>query len=122
MTFWKTPLASHQKTAVKWPNYLEVDPFLGPSFRGARQLANSLVTPGGDSRFDDTTRFFQLDEDFKSAVEPFMLLPDRLSLNRDLSGLDQADIVKLEQEIRNRDLSGLDQADIDRLEQEIRSK
>ena len=34
------------------------------------------------------------------------------SFNRDLSGLDQADIVKLEQEIRNRDLSGLDQADI----------
>ena len=49
-------------------------------------------------------------------------MPDCLSLNRSLSGLDQADIVKLEQEIRNRDLSGLDQEDIDRLEQEIRSK
>ena len=94
----------------------------GGQFPGGPTISQLSGHPGGDSKFDDTTRFFQLDEDFKSAVEPFMLLPDRLSLNRDLSGLDQADIVKLEQEIRNRDLSGLDQADIDRLEQEIRSK
>ena len=96
--------------------------FPGGQFPGGPTISQFSGHPGGDSKFEDSTRFFQLDEDFKSAVEPFMLLPDRLSLNRDLSGLDHADIVKLEQEIRNRDLSGLDQADIDRLEQEIRAK
>ena len=38
----------------------------------------------------DDSRFFPMDdEDFKSAVEPFILLPDRLSLNKE--GLEEND-------------------------------
>ena len=65
-------------------------------FPGSSQFTGH---PGGDTKFEES-RFFQLDEDFKSAVEPFMLLPDRLSLNKE--GLDQAEIDRLEQEIRSK--------------------
>ena len=42
----------------------------------------------------DESRFFTMDEDFKSAMEPFTLLPDRLSLN--LEGLDAEDEMSFE--------------------------
>ena len=53
------------------------------------QLFQRGSISGSGEKFDES-RFFQLDEEFKSAVEPFMLLPERLSLNKE--GLDQTEI------------------------------
>jgi hypothetical protein len=57
----------------------------------------------------------------KQYILRYILLPHSPILNRDLPGLDQAEIVNLEQEIQNLNMSGMDQADIDIIEQEIRS-
>ena len=75
-----------------------LEPF-GLSPEDCSQMAAQLFQRGsisGGDKFDES-RFFQLnDEDFKNSVEPFMLLPDRLSLNKE--GLDPTEIEKLEQE------------------------
>ena len=76
-----------------------LEPF-GLSPEDCSQMAQLFHRGSISAEKFDESRFFQLDEEFKSAVEPFMLLPDRLSLNRE--GLDQAEIEKLEQEEKSK--------------------
>ena len=66
-----------------------LEPF-GLSPEDCSQMAQLFQRSSISAEKFDESRFFQLDEEFKSAVEPFMLLPERLSLNKE--GLDQTDL------------------------------